>query len=146
EIYRVADSGGTPARVTTVTNAQWRHGWPHMLADGRHFLYLTSTANSLERQLVLASLDDSQTKILLRNVSQAGLLADDRLAYVRDGKLLSQSFDAGQGTVSGEPALLADDVSYFYLSSRALFTAANGVVVYRTDTSTGRLLLADRKG
>jgi Tol biopolymer transport system component len=146
EIYRVADSGGTPARVTTVTSAQWRHGWPRVLADGRRFLYLTSTANSLDRQLVLASVDDPHTTVLLRNVSQADLLSDDRIAYVRDGKLLWQHFDADHATVSGEPSLIAGDVSYFYLSARAQFTAANGVVVYRTETSSGRLLLADRKG
>jgi serine/threonine protein kinase/Tol biopolymer transport system component len=146
EIYRVADSGGTPARVTTVTSTQWRHGWPRVLADGRRFLYVTSTANSLERQLVLASVDDPHTTVLLRNVSQADLLGDDRIAYVRDGKLLWQHFDADHATVDGEPSLIADDVSYFYLSARAQFAAANGVVVYRTETSSGRLLLADRKG
>jgi Tol biopolymer transport system component/predicted Ser/Thr protein kinase len=146
EIYRVADSGGTPVRVTTVTRAQWRHGWPHVLADGRHFLYMTATASSLERQLVLASLDDPRTSVLLRNVSQADLLAEDRLVYVRDGKLLAQHFDAAGARLTGEPSLIADDVSYFYLSARAQFSAAGGVVVYRTDTSTGRLLVADRKG
>lgn len=146
ELYRVADSGGTPVRVTTVTQAQWRHGWPHVLADGRHFLYLSSSANSLERQLVLASLDEPRTSVLLRNVSQAYLVAEDRIVYVRDGKLLAQHFDAARATVSGEPSLIADDVSYFYLSARAQLSAAGGVVVYRTDTSTGRLLLADRKG
>jgi Tol biopolymer transport system component/predicted Ser/Thr protein kinase len=146
EIFRVADSGGTAVRVTTVTPGQWRHGWPRMLADGRHFLYLSSNAGVLDRQLVLASLDDSRTSILLRNVSHADLLAPDRLVYVRDGKLLSQHFDVGDGKVTGEPSLIAGDVAYFYLSARAQFAAANGVVVYRTDTSTGRLLLADRAG
>jgi serine/threonine protein kinase/Tol biopolymer transport system component len=146
EIFRVADSGGTAVRVTTVTPGQWRHGWPHVLADGRHFLYLASTANSLDRQLVLASLDDSRTSVLLRNISHADLLAEDRLVYVRDGKLLSQHFDADAGTVTGEPSLIADDVAFFYLSGRAQFSAANGVVVYRTETSTGRLLVADRTG
>jgi Tol biopolymer transport system component/predicted Ser/Thr protein kinase len=146
EIYRVDDGGGAPARVTTVSSSQWRHGWPHVLADGRHFLYLASTANSLERQLLLASLDDPKTKVLLRNVSQADLSSDDRLVFVRDGKLLSQHVDTNRGVMTGEPSLLADDVSYFYLSARALFSAANGVVVYRTDTSSGRLLLSDRSG
>jgi Tol biopolymer transport system component/predicted Ser/Thr protein kinase len=146
EIYRVPDSGGTAVRVTTVTRAQWRHGWPRVLADGRHFLYLRSTASSLDRQLVLASLDDPHTSVLLRNVSHADLLGEDRLVYVRDGKLLAQHFDAGRAAVTGEPSLIADDVSYFYLSARAQFSAAGGVVVYRTDTSTGRLLLADRTG
>jgi len=146
EIFRVPASGGTAVRVTTVTPGQWRHGWPQILADGRHFLYVSSVAESLERELVLASLDEPRTSTLLRNVSHASLLSEDRLVYVRDGKLLSQRFDVDDATMIGEPSLVADDVSYFYLSARAQFSAANGVVVYRTDTATGLLLVADRTG
>jgi Tol biopolymer transport system component len=146
EMYRVADSGGVPERVTTVGPGQWRHSWPHFLADGVHYLYSISLANSLDRDLVLASLDEPKPSVLLHNVSQAELLRDDRLVYVRDGKLLAQQFDAGRGTVSGEPSLVADDVSYFFLSARAQFSAANGAVVYRSDTSVGRLTLVSRNG
>ncbi|MCU1348375.1 MAG: serine/threonine protein kinase, partial [Acidobacteria bacterium] len=145
-IFRVADSGGTPVQVTTLTSHDWRHGWPHLLADGRRFLYIVATANSLDRDLLLGSLDNSKTAVLLRNVSQAELLSEDRLVYVRDGKLLAQRFDARGGTVVGEPSLIAGEVAYFYPSARAAFSAANGVVVYRTDTSTGRLTLVGRNG
>jgi Tol biopolymer transport system component len=145
-IFRVADSGGTPVQITTLTPAQWRHGWPHVLADGKHFVYLSSLANSLDRELVLRTVDDAKTTVLLRNISQADLLSDDRLAYVRDGKLLAQHFDVRAGAMIGEPSLIANDVSYFYLSARAEFSAANGAVVYRTNTSSGRLTLANRNG
>jgi Tol biopolymer transport system component len=46
----------------------------------------------------------------------------------------------------GEASLLAEDVSYFYPSCEAEFDGANGVVVYRTDTSTGSLIMTDRAG
>jgi Tol biopolymer transport system component len=146
EIFRVTDSGGTAQQVTKRTPGEWRHGWPHVLADGVHFLYLDSTANGLDRQLVLASIDDAKSSVLLRNVSQTDLLSDGELVYVRDGKLLAQRFDASRGAVIGEPTLVANDVSYFYLSGRAQFSAANGVIVYQTDTSTGRLTISDRNG
>ena len=146
EIFRVADSGGPAQQVTKRTSAEWRHGWPHVLADGVHFLYVNSPVNALDRQLVLASLDDAKSSVLLRNVSQTELLSDDQLVYVRDGKLLAQRFDASRGVVTGEPALVANDVGYFYLSARAQFSAANGVIVYQTDTSTGRLTLTGRNG
>jgi Tol biopolymer transport system component len=145
-IFRTADSGGTPVQVTRLTPREWRHGWPHVLADGVHYLYLASTASSLDRELRLASLDESKTTVLLRNISHPDLLSEDRLVYVRDGKLLAQRFDRRRGAMSGEPSLIADDVAYFYLSARAQFSAANGVVVYRTDTSTGRLTLVGRNG
>lgn len=146
EIYRVAGSGGTPVQVNPLNANEWRHNWPLLLPDGRHYLYQAAMWGSMERQLRFSTLEGAQSTVLLRNVSQVALLSDDRLAYVRDGKLMAQRFDADQGTVLGEPALIAEDISYFYLSARAQFSAANGVVVYRTDKSTGRLTLMDRSG
>ena len=146
EIFRVADSGGVAVRVTSIGKGEWRHGWPHVMADGRHFLYSISMAESLERTLVFASLDEPKQTVLTHNVSQADLLSDDRIIYVSDGKLLAQHFDADRGAVSGEPTLVADDVSYFFLSARAQFSAANGVVVYRSDTTGGRLTRVERSG
>jgi len=146
EIYRISASGGTPARLTVMKKDEWRHAWPRLLSDGRHYLYQASANNSLERRLVLASLDTADSSVLTRNISQATFVTDDELVFVRDGKLLSQHLDVSKGKLTGEPSLVADDVSYFYPSGRADFDAANGVVIYRTDTSTGRLVRTDRSG
>jgi Tol biopolymer transport system component len=48
--------------------------------------------------------------------------------------------------VTGDPIALASDVSYFYPTGRADFDAAGGTLVYRTDTSIGRLALVNRSG
>ncbi len=146
DIYRISDQGGAPVKVTSPKKGEWRHAWPHFLPDGHHFLYWSALANTFDRQVILASLDTTATSVLLRNVSQVGLISNDQLIYVRDGELLAQHFDAGKGILIGDPALVAHDVEYFYPSGRATFDAANGVIVYRTDTSTGRLVAADRKG
>jgi serine/threonine protein kinase/Tol biopolymer transport system component len=146
EIYRISDQGGTPVKATTPSKREWRHTWPHFLPDGHHFLYWSATANTFDRQILLGSLDSPATSVLLRNVSQVAPISNDQLIYVRDGELLAQRFDAGKGILVGDPTLVAHDVEYFYPSGRATFDAANGVIVYRTDTSTGRLLAADRKG
>jgi len=146
EIYRVADTGGASSKVTTLAAGEWRHGWPRALPDGKHFLFLASKSRSLERQVVLSTFDGQRKSVLLTNVSHVDLVEDDRLAYVRDGKLLTQRFDADRGSVEGEPLLVASDVAYFYLSGRAHFSAAGGTIVYRTDTTTGSLSLASRDG
>ena len=146
EILRISDQGGTPAKVTSLKPGEQWHGWPRLLPDGRHFLYLVSFTNSLDRQLVMASLDSPSSSVILRNISEATLVADDSLLYVRDGRLLAQTFDAGKGITTGEASLIADDVSYFYPSCEAEFDGANGVIVYRTDTSTGSLVMTDRMG
>ena len=145
EIFRISADGGAPVKATTVNPGQWRHTWPRLLPDERHFLYQSADL-SLDRKLLLGSLDSPATTLLLRNVSGAALMANDQLVYVRDAKLLTQRFDAAKGVMIGEPSLIANDISYFFPSGRATFDAANGTIVYRTDTSTGRLVMTDRKG
>jgi len=146
EVFRISDQGGTPVKVTSLKPGEQWHGWPRLLADGRHFLYLVNVTNSLDRQLVLASLDSASSSVILRNISEATLVADDSLLYVRDGRLLTQTFDASKGTTTGEASLIAEDVAYWYPSSEAEFDGANGVIVYRSDTSTGSLVMSDRTG
>jgi serine/threonine protein kinase len=146
EIYRVSSAGGPASPITRLGAADWRHTWPRLLHDGRHFLYVNAALHDVDRQLVLASLDSPASAVLLRNVSSVTLVADDQILYVRDGRLLAQRIDVDHATIVGAPTLLAGDVDYFYPSGCAAFDSANGVVVYRTDTSTGRLAVADRHG
>jgi serine/threonine protein kinase/Tol biopolymer transport system component len=147
EIQRVSSSGGVPVKVTTLQARDWRHGWPSLLPDGKHFLYETFSAGTPERKLLLASLDARAETVLARNVSFGRISGGDLLLFVRDGNLLSQRIDVAKGILRGEPSLVASDVSYFYPTARADFaTSAAGVVVYRTDTSTGRLVMRNRSG
>jgi len=146
EIYRVSAHGGTPVKQTTLKANEWRHSWPRLLPDGHHFLYQAAINNSLDRQLILASLDSNESSVLTKNISQATFVADDQLAFVRDGKLLAQRIDVGKGMLVGEPSLIADNINYFYPSGRAAFDAANGAIVYRTNTRKTRLVMMDRAG
>ncbi len=138
EIYRIPDDGGKPERVTELRSGEWRHGWPFLLPDGDHFLYQAFTSDSIDRRLVLASLKDPRRTDLLKNVSEVSLVAPDQLLYVRDGKLLAQRFNVTGGVTVGEPAMVADDVSYFFPTARAEFASSpNGTIVYLTNLSTG---------
>ena len=147
ELYTIPDAGGTPVKVTSLQKGEWRHQWPTLLPDEKHFVYLAFSELSLERRLTLGSLDSPGRTVLVSNVSNARVLGKDRLAYVRDGKLLSQRFDAGKGRFTSEPETVASDVGYFYPTARAEFdTSAAGVVVYRTATNTSRVVTMDREG
>jgi Tol biopolymer transport system component len=145
QILRISDGGGDPVAVTQLHTRQWRHSWPWLLPDGEHFFYLSNVADSIDRQLIFASLKSQEQSVVMRNASVVRLVGD-RLIFVRDAKLLSQQFDASHGTLIGDPVALASDVSYFYPTGRADFDAAAGTLVYRTDTSTGRLALVNRNG
>jgi serine/threonine protein kinase/Tol biopolymer transport system component len=146
QILRIPDGGGDPVAVTQLRDArQWRHSWPWLLPDGEHFFYLSYLADSIDRQLVYASLKSAEQFVVMRNESMVRLVGD-QLLFVRDAKLLSQQFDVKHGTLTGDPIALASDVSYFYPTGRADFDAAGGTLVYRTDTSIGRLALVNRNG
>jgi Tol biopolymer transport system component/predicted Ser/Thr protein kinase len=146
QILRIPDGGGDPVAVTQLRDArQWRHSWPRLLPDGEHFFYLSYLADSIDRQLVFASLKSPEQFVVMRNESMVRLVGD-QLLFVRDAKLLSQHFDVAHGTLTGDPVALASDVSYFYPTGRADFDAAGGTLVYRTDTSIGRLAVVNRSG
>ena len=145
QILRISDAGGAPVAVTQLDARQWRHSWPRLLPDGEHFFYLSYVADSIDRQLMFASLKSPKQSVVMRNASMMRLVGD-QLLFVRDAKLLSQHFDAAHGTLTGDPVALASDVSYFYPTGRADFDAAGGTLVYRTDTSIGRLAVVNRSG
>jgi Tol biopolymer transport system component len=146
QILRISDAGGDPVAVTQLRDArQWRHAWPRLLPDGEHFFYLSYVADSIDRQLVFASLKSPEQFVVMRNASMVRLVGDQML-FVRDAKLLSQHFDAAHGTLTGDPVALASDVAYFYPTGRADFDAVAGTLVYRTDTSIGRFALVNRNG
>jgi eukaryotic-like serine/threonine-protein kinase len=146
-IYRVSASGGEPVAVTKLDTSrrEWRHAAPHLLEDGKHFLYLSMIDGSIDRALILASLDGPLRKQLVTNTSFART-AGDRLLYVRGGTLISQRFTTADGAV-GEPTALAQHIRSFYPTGIASFDVSrDGTVVYTSDTTTGRLTLFDRRG
>jgi Tol biopolymer transport system component len=146
-VLRVSDAGGTPVAVTTLLQDEWRHSWPWLLPDDEHFLFVSMAAHSLDHKLILGSLVSPKRSVLLSDVSQARLAGKDELIFVRDSKLMRQRFDLAKGTMVGDPELIANDVSYFHPTSRADFDVSqSGTIVYRTDTSRGKLVLLDRKG
>ena len=146
-ISRVSSKGGQPVQVTNLNAAEGevRHTFPQLLRDGKHFLYVATMKQAAERRLMLGSLDSAPPIRLARNVS-AARVAGDRVLYVRDGNLLAQRFDVSTG-LKGDAETIAENVSFFFMTARAEFdVSAKGVLVYSTETSSGRLTVVDRKG
>ncbi len=146
EIHRVADTGGAPVKVIGTSPREWRQTWPLLLPDGKRFLFLSFSKDSIDRELILSELGSSRRVVLLRNVSNVRA-SGERLLYVRDGTLFSHRFDPGNGVMIGDPLPLTDHVSYTYINGRAAFdVGGTGTVIYLTDTSSGRLSITNRQG
>jgi dipeptidyl aminopeptidase/acylaminoacyl peptidase len=152
-IARIPDSGGDPILVTATQPPIGFQLFPRFLPDGRRFLFHTVGADGGSGSVYLGSLD-SKSATRLMTMSDFGPTGDNsqaeyaqgHLLFSRGRTLLAQPFDADHGTLSGEPAPLAENVG------RSFSVSETGVLVYRTlPVQTGRpaaarLLWRDRTG
>jgi Tol biopolymer transport system component len=146
-IFRVSSSGGPITQVIRPVAPEWRCLWPQLFPDGRHFLYVASVTNSPERLLMIAALDSTMRSVLVRDASHGRPVGNDRIVYVRDGKLLEQRIDPERGVTMQDSSTIAENASWFAITAKADFdVSSTGVVVYATDTTSGRLMFADRAG
>jgi len=152
-IVRIPDSGG---EITTVTEADVKENpiqvLPRFLPDGRHFLFHALRAN-LTGSVYFGSLDSKSNSLLMGipNFSAGGpdspaVYAQGYLLFSRNRTLLAQHFDPIQGTLSGEPEALAENVGWEFSVSET------GVLVYRKapaqsgQQAATHLSWLDRKG
>jgi len=148
-LMAVADTpGGTPV---TVTPSAPGHGgrWPQFLPDGRRFLF--SASGPLDPPGVyVGSLDGGEPRRVLPDATSAMFVPPDLLLLVRQGVLVTLRFDPTEGTVSGEPIPVAQDVSSELLAfgTRGAFAAsATGQLAHREVVAERRQLVwFDRTG
>ncbi|MFY9551230.1 MAG: hypothetical protein WAU32_08785, partial [Thermoanaerobaculia bacterium] len=148
-IYRVADTGGEPVRVTTSdAKGQENHLWPVFLPDGKRFLYLTNPRSGQgQRELRVAALDSKDVRTIAHINSRVEYVPPGYLIYVRDGALFAQPFDERKGRLHGEPRLLASRVHYHYGPAHGAFSVSQtGVLAYQTAVRPSRLAWFDRQG
>jgi hypothetical protein len=127
------------------------HRWPVFLPDGKHFLYLGANfTGHLENAIFLGSLDSQERRWLVNTSANAAYAEPGYLLYLRDNKILvAQPFDRQRYVLSGEPHALGDEVRYFPLVDRALFSVSSGSVLVTQPgkgTSPSQLTWFDRTG
>jgi Tol biopolymer transport system component len=154
-----ASATGGSARVITALTAKESYISPSFLPDGYHFLQFIRSPHKETRGLYVASLDGKVKQRLLgiqSNAVYAPSVSGDRqvgyLLFLREGALLTQSFDTRQMKLTGEPLPIAEQVRRdlsFLSDVRGSFSVSdNGVLVY--DSSINRqskqLVWVDRQG
>ena len=134
-IFRVPAEGGTPEAVTTLETNETGHYWPAFLPGGRQFLY-SSWANDAALRAVHGAALDSKDKVrILTAESNAIYSGTGHLLFHREQAVYAQPFDPKTLTLSGEPARVADEISFGENDGRGHFSAsASGVLVYFENT------------
>jgi Tol biopolymer transport system component len=145
-LYAVPAAGG-PVREVTKLDAkegETTHRYPEFLPDGKHFLFLTRHSGAgagLHPAIEVGSLAGGDTKHILEAGSNVQYVPG-YLLYVREHALVAQKFDEKKLEVSGEPAVLADDVMVDERFSRGVFTASqNGVIAFQSGGGSDETVL-----
>jgi serine/threonine protein kinase/Tol biopolymer transport system component len=148
-LMRTSARGG----ACTTVDAPHERRHPVFLPDGDHFLHQQVGAQDAENGLMVASLRDGETKLLLGDAT-GGMFAPDaegsthgRLLFIRDRTLMAQPFDANSLELSGDPAPVSSNASTDNNGQIAVSLAKDGTLVFLTGTSSEReLVWYDRSG
>jgi Tol biopolymer transport system component len=148
-VYRVPEGGGRATPVTKINTPGVFAGgrWPYFLPDGRHFLYMANEGNEQKGKVMAASLDSSDTHVVLDESTNAEY-ANGHLSFVKDGNLVAQSFDLRGQRLKGNPVPVVSGVEYFPPKSLGNFSVSeNGLLVYRAAyQSHSKFTWLDRSG
>ncbi|HEV2490384.1 MAG TPA: protein kinase, partial [Candidatus Acidoferrales bacterium] len=136
-LYRISDTGGVPAAVTTIPRAgsAQAHRWPYFLPDGRHFLYFMDWSSAEDKQpngIYAGSLDSSETKPVSTEIIGNVQYTSRNLLYVRDRSLMAQPFDAARLEITGAAVAIAEQEiqTDFGFSVSGYSVSQNGVIVF----------------
>jgi len=136
-ILRIMGRGGDATPATRLDALQGAHYSPHFLPDDRHFLYWAASGRE-PQGVYIGQLDASETRRLL-DADFGPVYAQDHLLFVRRDVLYAQGFDWTRLDLVGTPFKVAEQVASSQSTVRAaVSTSANGTIVYRTGSSTGK--------
>jgi eukaryotic-like serine/threonine-protein kinase len=153
-LYRVPAAGGQTAPVTHIIRGRTAQtaSWPCFLPDGKRFLYSVQWAvagEGLGTGLYVGSLDSTRDGLVSADISGNVIFALGHLLFVRDGKLLAQSFDPVRLELSGSPMALTQqelEKDTIYLQSGFSVSDAGDLVFESAPDFSSHLTWFDPSG
>jgi eukaryotic-like serine/threonine-protein kinase len=151
-LWRISGSG---SQLTTVTapdlaNSNFGHAWPHLLPDGKHFLYAQIAGAGAGIHIGHLEEDRSALLVPFGEVATTGVQYTDsgHLVYLRQGDLYAQRLDLDQLKLVGEPARVAEGINFYGPGFAAFSVSRNGHLVYQEDPgwATWQTIWVDRDG
>jgi len=143
-LYTVSPAGGTPTLLIDQKGTPYSSfRWPQFLPDGKHFIFLgVQHEKAEESTLFVASVNERKPRPVM-TATAAARYASGRLLFLRGTTLMSQSFDASTGKMSGEPTPVADQVLSDVGIWRGVFDAtSNGELIYEQGSAMAATRLA----
>ena len=146
-LLRVPAAGGA---VTNVADpADGVRLFPHVLPDGRHYLFWSNGTQGQGRGIYVGAIDSVDAR-RISEAQSAAAYSQGHVFFARQGALFVQPFDLDRRELSGEPRQLADGVGVGYGNpfSPTFSVSDGGVVTYWGGTTNPitQLLWFDRQG
>ncbi|MBZ5555953.1 MAG: winged helix-turn-helix domain-containing protein [Acidobacteriia bacterium] len=150
----VSAEGGTPRPATTIDfgEGERTHRWPDALPGGRHVLFTLARAGSAsfdDGEIVLASLETGERRVLVHHGSCARYLPTGHLVYMRGGSIMAVAFDAERFAVRGSAIPVVDQVMTQPTGAGYFTCSQTGCLLYLTGESHDvkrRLVWLDANG
>ena len=142
-LLRIPAAGGTPSQAIGQEKADsfalaGSPRWPAFLPDGRYFIFFRFASDSRggpRGNIHLGALDSQQDTILVAT-DDRGQYASGHLAFVRDGNLMTQSFDEKKLKLAGNPVPIAEQVRGNDLGAAAFSLSNDGKLIFAGGQST----------
>jgi serine/threonine-protein kinase len=147
-LYRIPETGGTPARVASPDTAAGERNLNAiaMLPDERHLLVLGISESGSGSLSALDLSDGHRTTIIESGLTAARFLPPDHVVYTDErGALLTVPFDARALRLTGSPVQLANAISNTTDGAARFSTSETGAVLYM-GAEPSDLVLVDRAG
>ncbi len=152
-LMKVSAQGGTATPATVLDKT--RHStqrWPWFLPDGKHFIFLATNhtgGDPKQNGIYFGSVDNTDSRLVVATES-AAQYASGYLLYQVNTALVAQPFDPQNGTLSGSPIPLVNNLRNDIGVWRSIFAVSqNGVMVYQpggADAARSHLVWFDRSG
>jgi len=138
-LFTVPAAGGVPKQLTKLGREGESHRMPWFLPDGRRLLFALASTDFENGAICATDLDSGTVVTVTDERSEGRYLAPGLLAFVRDGQLLLQPFDAATLKAGGDPVPVADDVHFNVYRLTGLYSASDGgMMVYDTSPVVAR--------
>jgi len=111
-LFHVPATGGSASPVTALAASpkEVSHRWPHFLPDGKHLVFMNRRATAPHRLTLEMTSIEGGKRTPIADAASSAAFARGRLYFLRGATLLAQPFDPDRGSLSGEPALVTDQV------------------------------------
>jgi eukaryotic-like serine/threonine-protein kinase len=142
-LLRIPAAGGTPSQAIGQEKADsfalaGSPRWPAFLPDGRHFIFFRFARDNragARGNIHLGALDSQQDTILVGS-DYHGQYASGHLVFIRDGNLMTQSFDEKKLKLAGDPVPIAEQIRGNDLGAAAFSLSSEGKLVFAGGQAT----------